>query len=403
MGRMKERHIYESQGYFYIDGKYVCSSCVDDYALKTVIRKKADTKRCSYCGNCSGTEEIALDINHFMEHVIDGIEFEYSRVENELAYDREEQQWIGEYQDSEDLLADLYLTENEEVQNDMIETLGSGNWWCDKDYYFYAHSPHEDAMLSWKEFSRIVKNEARYFFLSYCSAKTDTHSSTSPIGILDFIGEALKKNNMITVLKKDESIYRARAHNCCEKADDAKSLGTPPVEYASANRFSPAGVPMFYGGKDSEIVLKEIEINKSCITIGTFVANKDIYLLDLVDLPPVPSLFDKKERDKRTALLFLNLYTKEVRKNYKDNPEFEYIPTQVFSEYIRHVLAMPCGRNFDGIRYRSAKDNGKICYTLFLNPDQCKNKKDIQAQNAYLVLDSFHRMSSSEALSIISK
>ena len=39
---------------------------------------------------------------------------------------------------------------------------------------------------------------------------------------------------------------------------DASKLGSPPLEKASANRMSPAGISMFYGCDDVETVVAEI-------------------------------------------------------------------------------------------------------------------------------------------------
>ncbi|MBO5919675.1 MAG: RES family NAD+ phosphorylase [Bacteroidales bacterium] len=37
-----------------------------------------------------------------------------------------------------------------------------------------------------------------------------------------------------------------------------------------------------------------------------------------------------------------------------DNPEIEYIPSQIFTEYVRCLCKTLCGNSYDGIVYRSS-------------------------------------------------
>jgi hypothetical protein len=51
MGYMKDLMIQqESQGWSFIGDKFVCTKCVDDYALARFIRDNAVEKHCDYCG-----------------------------------------------------------------------------------------------------------------------------------------------------------------------------------------------------------------------------------------------------------------------------------------------------------------------------------------------------------------
>jgi hypothetical protein len=49
----------------------------------------------------------------------------------------------------------------------------------------------------------------------------------------------------------------------------------------------------------------------------------------------------------------------------------EYVPTQVITEFFRHLFKEENGQHIDGIAYRSSKTPKGICYTLFLEQDNC--------------------------------
>jgi hypothetical protein len=62
----------------------------------------------------------------------------------------------------------------------------------------------------------------------------------------------------------------------------------------------------------------------------------------------------------------------------------EYVPTQVFTEYVRYHMAAPDGKPVDGIRYLSSWDR-RPCVVLFLDADDwLKSRQDRPQALAYL-------------------
>ena len=173
-------------------------------------------------------------------------------------------------------------------------------------------------------------------------------------------------------------LYRVRIHNEEESPDTASSLGTVPIDKAIySNRMSPAGIPMFYGALDPDTALKEtlnrIADTDKVASIATFITLKEINVLDLTELPNVPSLFDQNNGHMRSALKFMHNFVADISKPIaKDGMEhIDYVPTQVFTEYIRYQYVTTDGDNMLGIIYPSAKQEGGKSIVLFFENQYC--------------------------------
>ncbi|MHB8736950.1 MAG: hypothetical protein ACYC6M_16725, partial [Terriglobales bacterium] len=93
-------------------------------------------------------------------------------------------------------------------------------------------------------------------------------------------------------------------------------------------------------------------------------------VVDLVNLPRVPSLFDAENRCRRPALQFLRAFSTDAAQTAKpdDKQHLEYVPTQIVSEYLQHShVSGP----IHGIQWRSTKDSAEVSTVLFLDSDAC--------------------------------
>ena len=132
---------------------------------------------------------------------------------------------------------------------------------------------------------------------------------------------------------------------------------------------SPAGRPMFYGALDEETSVVEtfIEEEGYTVTTGAFTLSKEIAVLDLTEIPAVPSLFDEQKRHARRPLMFLRAFAEEVSKPIqRDGGEcLEYVPTQRVTEYFRTKYEPLNASVLTGLMYRSSR-NGRPCVVLFV-------------------------------------
>jgi hypothetical protein len=133
---------------------------------------------------------------------------------------------------------------------------------------------------------------------------------------------------------------------------------------------SPAGIVMMYVSEDAVTAINETADNPGTYAIGKFRTLRDITILDLAELPPIPSLFtelpDSLEYNPRHALIFLHRLARDISRPIlrDDRVHIEYVPTQVVTEYVR-AAATPHVNKIDGIRYRSSRREGGISLVLF--------------------------------------
>jgi len=140
---------------------------------------------------------------------------------------------------------------------------------------------------------------------------------------------------------------------------------------------SPVGIPMFYGSFDRETALKETatrEIEPGTVaTIAAFKTLRGMRVLNLAGLPEVPSLFDPNNRHMRSALKFMHNFVSDLSQPVvKDNLEhIDYVPTQVFTEYLRYLYTDDEGNYLDGVIYPSAANTNGVSCVLFLENKHC--------------------------------
>ena len=137
---------------------------------------------------------------------------------------------------------------------------------------------------------------------------------------------------------------------------------------------SPAGIPMFYACDNPETALRETASCAGRFVLGYFETRRKSIILDLTNIPPVPSLFavipDSLEFIPRVVLGFLNHVADEISKPIQrdDRVHIEYTPTQVVAEYVRSKPTRE-GAQVDGIKYKSTVHPGYVSYVIFATQD----------------------------------
>jgi hypothetical protein len=193
-------------------------------------------------------------------------------------------------------------------------------------------------------------------------------------------------------------IFRTRIHQNTRSFTNANEMGTVPLEHAKyANRMSPAGIPMFYGAFDPETALLEtvddadISACKVAST-GAFQVIKKMEVLDLTKTFQFPSIFDQNRGHLRSTLIFLRNFKEEISKPIRKNgaEHIEYVPSQIFTEYIRHIYKDQSNNNIEGILYPSTKRTGGVCCVLFIENQHCCDIGNASDKH-YLLLEGIER------------
>jgi len=125
---------------------------------------------------------------------------------------------------------------------------------------------------------------------------------------------------------------------------------------------------MFYAAESRETAFAELQTSSA--HIGEFRLLRDLTILNLGDLPPVPGIFSGAERFERLALRFLDDFQQDIAKpvTRDERTHIEYIPTQVVTEYFRHYGVE--GKAINGIRYPSTVDEGGKNIVLFATNEE---------------------------------
>lgn len=374
MGYWKEQLLkQQEQGWRAVDySRMVCAKCFEDDAIRNFVRNGATAKKCSYCRRRS-KKPIAVPMNDVLELIGESLGHEYADPAHENA--RDDGEWVIEPKTIGDVFDELGpITENMNVLDEILGAF-SGSAWVDKP--LWSLSDGDALRYGWRDFTKAVKYHRRYVFLRP-RKKRSFSDAVTPDKMLDRIGGAINEVGLIRTMDAGTPWFRARAHDRGKKYTSAADLGTAPRKAARfPNRMSPAGIPMFYGAGDQATAIAETYTPKpgkpAAVTIGKFVTARDAWVVDLTALPPVPSLFDEGSRHLRAPISFLHDFVEDFAKPIKKNgrQHIEYVPTQIVTEYLRHIFRAEIGQRVRGVIYRSTRNGGGTCCVLFVRNKQC--------------------------------
>ncbi len=359
--------------------KSICNKCIKEDFLAEYIIRNGKKGNCTYCSNSNSV----MNLDTIVEIILDGIRSEYDIPENGLGWmDGEWVEGAHHVQDSYSLLSDeLGLDESEALQ-DISDELFEFQWYP-KDFYGYSDS--EELIYTWKYFKDQVMHRSRYVFIK---DKVETEPSirySTPSEILHLLCNFFEQNGFIDKVKSGTSIYRGRFSKTGTKFFTIEELGPPDKKKAIyQNRFSPAGIPMFYGSEEKETCFAEVGRDSGVFSIAKWKVKRDIYVIDVTKAlhfakqykshyyPNYPSIFDETRRHLRAVFSFLIDFANDISKPIKlDGREhIEYVPTQIVVEFIRRIYEFEVGQ-IDGFCFYSSM-NGEKNYVIFADINNCK-------------------------------
>jgi hypothetical protein len=239
----------------------------------------------------------------------------------------------------------------------------------------YFMLPRREALrYGCDRFVEQVKHKTRYLFLG--EDDEDYHpDDIPPTRMLDELGAEIRAVGCVQAITAGTPIVRVRVDDAAQRHTTATALGTPKREYAlQPNRMSPAEIPMFYGALDCDTALRETvnpaDVRGKVATIGTWVPTRDLQMLNLTSIGPVPSMFDEEDRHLREAIAFLRAFAAEVSLPVRGTEHIDYVPTQIVTEYFRHRYRTDGGDRVDGITYTSSRTGEPAC-VIFAESDDC--------------------------------
>jgi hypothetical protein len=368
-----------ARGYRWVADKYVCPQCVDDLALRELIAAHAEETSCSYCES-TDDQPIACELDLFLGWVAEAIALDWDDATNFMPYEGDGWALPGVNREIYDLLGDgeLELDVHPALFDDIVQAF------IDRTFaprHYFGLGPDERLHYGWESFVRQVTHWTRYLFMQVPAIGVEYAGpeELAPNQMLTELGKLIDDGQLVHELEAGQSLFRVRLHERATKERPAsgRSLGTPPVEHARiSNRMSPNGIPMFYGAFDSETAVVETIApgwpDGDDLTVAEFVNQRPLRVVDLTHLPAVPSLYDQAKRTERPWIAFLHRFAKEVSEpiNRDEREHLEYVPTQIVTEYFRHVFSVE-HEPIHGIIYRSSVREGGRCIVLFIENDNC--------------------------------
>lgn len=378
MGRVKELLMeMEEHGYGFLTSgeKYVCSHHFEDIYLNQYIEHHGETGVCTYCGR-KGT---VIDMSDLANHIAMTISIYFNDIDSEYLplsssyFDNEEEQIPGikqvgcyavpentdVFEDTFEMMEELGLHTDCDNLNDDIDHLFENKIWIKKDpFELWLNQKKE---LQWKRFSKMVKHSRRFTFLAMSRVGGSDN-------ILEDLGAILRyTDGILHTITTGTTLYRTRSLD--KEIDDSfgfNDITSAPDVYAGQCRMSPAGVSMFYGAFDMDTAVAESikSVNEKVLIIGEFKTVRELTVVDLTALPREVSIW----MDKWEAVSFLKSFHNDITRPLLNDAKeaIEYVPSQIFTEYLRWMFTDKKGRNIDGLLYKSSKTN-KANVVLFCN------------------------------------
>jgi hypothetical protein len=213
------------------------------------------------------------------------------------------------------------------------------------------------------------------------------------------MNDVIRRQELVRAFPVGMEFWRVREHDFGKTLPIPREFTSPPVESAiHPNRMSPAGISRFYGSDDFDTAVLEVvgkKAQKGRVASGIiFQACRPLQLLDLIHLGRGWSFFAPDGRDRWHRSEFLRYFTRDVSKPVErdQRQHVDYVPTQVFTEYVRYHVQSQSGQPVDGIRYFSSQ-NRQPCYVLFFESEDCLKNRDGRAQALQAVPTSLRTIS----------
>ena len=377
----------EARGYSDPPENLTCHTHFNDENLVRFIKSNAINEQCDYCGE----DGEVIDLATLLDFINSKIKKYYGDINDQSLYlassfDLDEDDTCGfhnafgyafpsyraTFESIEDLFDEIgFEVEDNDLFNDIANCFDPMKVYCLNDPV--VETEEEDLSDEWDRFAKIVKHSRRYSFFEISD-------------FLPKLGKTVLETQLIKTIKVGEKIYRSRVHDKFEIVDCFSELASPPNREAKQNRMSPAGISMFYGALDEDTAIKEVisgidNISSKVVSTGLFSVIKELEVIDFTELPSNISIFGDYHFH---MMIFLKTFVKEITQPYErdDKIHIEYIPTQIITEYFRHIFRTEEQKSVKGLIYNSAASKDGKCYVLFLDSELCQK---------YLHFDSVQR------------
>ncbi|WP_370795003.1 HEPN-associated N-terminal domain-containing protein [Bacteroides stercorirosoris] len=385
MGRAKEEFMEMESGYThpFREDKYVCEDHFDDAYLKQHIARNGQAGTCSYCGK---KHVHVLDMRSFMDFVTNKLSerlcpLDYANLPLANSYLDDDNDKIPgfsragcyitpdeteQYESTDDLIYHYGLWTSDDRLNSDISSCFACDEWIRNE--IFEEDLDTELSREWEGFVDMVKYRKRYTFFQDSRFLRKKEWKDDVLTEIKQMCESI----LVSVLPQGTLLYRGRPNESGNPITLFEELTSPPVEHAKENRMSAAGISMFYGAFDKNTSITEIRhyCPKATLDMGEFVTTKDLTVVDLFKIPKILSFWMPEYY---AEYKFLRQFHDEITKPTTANPGIEYVPTQIFTEYLRYLSS----KQIDGIMYKSSLTGDKNVVLFYDN----KTSREIMQLN----------------------
>lgn len=380
MGRVKELYLEMMENGFELPSsgeKFVCAHHFFDPYLSSYVAEHSVEGRCTYCGR----KGCVADMRDVISHIGFVLKMHFNNLDEECLplastyFDDKDEVIPGikrvgcfaapaeadDYLSTSDLLDALNAYTDNDSLNDDIDNVFIDQAWIKKD----AFEPWRSERMTWlwNHFSAMVKTTRRYTFWSIPSS--DDGCSGLLTDILHDLGRALVTTDLIKEIPVGTSLFRVRSLSEIKSSYGFNDITSAPDGIGGQCRMSPAGVSMFYGAYDKETALAECLKCSGYVAhlVGEFRTKVPLHVVDLTALPYYVSIW----MNNWESVLFLKSFHSSITQPIGDDKEnIDYVPSQVFTEYLRWMFRDKGGSSINGVIYQSCKMDSKNI-VLFCN------------------------------------
>ena len=354
--------------------KKCCVKCFNNEFIQAKIQSFEILGDCDFCDS-KGI--YVIDVTELGPWILDCVLKKYENA----AYGVSNCSGDGGYQLPTLYISDILIDE-EAILSDLVkDPFELVNYIMSRDSTQYVRKdPYGPVKLGseiydiWGNFSTLVKEKQRFTFLASFTDVLDGFyfEQGKPNDFLELLIYFLE-GLLVRVFKIGTLIYRARIGDDNYKHKD---LTSPPSIKTRNSRMSPIGIPFFYGSLDDpNTAIAELRPSVGeVVTVAKFKNIKPLRLIHLAEKISVNvNVFDENySMDNERLFSFLYQFANDIAKPIrKQDSEIEYIPTQVFTEFIRFYFK----DRIHGLTFKSSLNKGGINIVLFNGPEISLSKE----------------------------
>lgn len=357
---------------------FVCSQCITDPDLWAAVEQAQELTACTFCCR-TGSCVTFCDLETVIAEVVGET---YICFEESGAY-HEEGKTSERLEDIQVIVEELLLNAvTNDVRAPLVHFVAGQNavaygFVRTRDLWATLYDFHES---EWLDFLRRVR-------------------TGNPLGAAEVLISALDPKYLklfddVTDIARVQgsfknaqpTLWRCRAAPASANYSKAQDIGTAPLGKASAGRLNAEGHSCFYGSTTKRGAVIESAKhggNHAELWVGQFRPSREVYHLDVMEVPAEPGPFARGAADARDAIKFLAKFSKTISQPNDPTDKQHYVPTQIFTAYL---LARADGP--EAIKFASSVDPTSENWILFVDRAHCADERPLARDELYLVLES---------------